>query len=317
LTHKPLIYILFLSHKRNEHQMEKSRKITIWLSSIRPKTLPAAAAPVIMGLALAFYDTAINIPIALLTLFSALLIQTGTNLSNDYFDFVKGADTEKRVGPVRATQAGLVKKGEMLFAFISAFVLAIVCGIFLVIRGGYPIAIVGILAVVFGILYTAGPAPLGYIGLGDIFVFIFFGLVSVVGTYYLQALKINYVIFIASIAPGLLSTAILASNNIRDIKTDRESGKKTLIARFGYNFGIFEYIFCIATAHLIPGILVLITKSHYFSLVSVLSAVMAVKPVKLILSKPRPESLIPVLGATSRMLLVFAILFSVGWNIKI
>lgn len=297
--------------------MGKSAKIKIWLASTRPRTLPAASAPVIMGLALAFYDVRISVLIAVFTLISALLIQIGTNLANDYFDFIKGTDTDKRVGPVRLIQAKMIKKNEMLAAFIITFAIAIFFGVFLVMRGGYPVLIIGFFAVLFGILYTAGPAPLGYIGLGDIFVFIFFGLISVVGTYYLQALRVNYVVFIASIAPGLLSTAILTANNIRDIKTDSQSGKKTLIVRFGYNFGIFEYLFCVIAAHLIPIVLVLITRSHYFSLISVLAIILAIKPVKLILSKSDPKSLIPVLGATSQMLLIFSVLFSIGWNIKI
>ncbi|MHB8278450.1 MAG: 1,4-dihydroxy-2-naphthoate polyprenyltransferase [Candidatus Humimicrobiaceae bacterium] len=297
--------------------MGKLAKIKIWLASTRPRTLPAASAPVIMGLALAFYDVRISVLIAVFTLISALLIQIGTNLANDYFDFIKGTDTDKRVGPVRLIQAKMIKKNEMLAAFIITFAIAIFFGVFLVMRGGYPVLIIGFFAVLFGILYTAGPAPLGYIGLGDIFVFIFFGLISVVGTYYLQALRVNYVVFIASIAPGLLSTAILTANNIRDIKTDSQSGKKTLIVRFGYNFGIFEYLFCVIAAHLIPIVLVLITRSHYFSLISVLAIILAIKPVKLILSKSDPKSLIPVLGATSQMLLIFSVLFSIGWNIKI
>lgn len=297
--------------------MGKLAKIKIWLASTRPRTLPAASAPVIMGLALAFYDVRISVLIAVFTLISALLIQIGTNLANDYFDFIKGTDTDKRVGPVRLIQAKMIKKNEMLAAFIITFAIAIFFGVFLVMRGGYPVLIIGFFAVLFGILYTAGPAPLGYIGLGDIFVFIFFGLISVVGTYYLQALRVNYVVFIASIAPGLLSTAILTANNIRDIKTDSQSGKKTLIVRFGYNFGIFEYLFCVIAAHLIPIVLVLITRSHYFSLISVLAIILAIKPVKLILSKSDPKSLIPVLGRTSQMLLIFSVLFSIGWNIKI
>lgn len=297
--------------------MGKLAKIKIWLVSTRPRTLPAASAPIIMGLALAFYDVRISVLIAVFTLISALLIQIGTNLANDYFDFIKGTDTDKRVGPVRLIQAGMIKKNEMLAAFIITFAIAIFFGVFLVMRGGYPVLIIGFFAVLFGVLYTAGPAPLGYIGLGDIFVFIFFGLISVVGTYYLQALRVNYVVFIASIAPGLLSIAILTANNIRDIKTDSQSGKKTLIVRFGYNFGIFEYLFCVIAAHLIPIVLVLITRSHYFSLISVLAIILAIKPVKLILSKSDPKSLIPVLGRTSQMLLIFSVLFSIGWNIKI
>ena len=297
--------------------MERFSKISLWFKSTRPRTLPAAAAPVIIGIALAFYENKINLFIAIFTLMAALLIQIGTNFANDYFDFIKGTDTDKRIGPVRLIQAGLIKKNEMLAAFIIAFIAASVLGVFLVIRGGYPVLLVGIFAIIFGILYTAGPAPLGYIGLGDIFVFIFFGLISVTGTYYLQLLKINPAVLIASLAPGFLSAAILTANNIRDIKTDKEAGKRTLIVRFGYNFGLFEYLFCIIAAHLIPVILVLITKSHYFSLISVLTAIMAVKPVKIILSRPEPRYLIPVLGKTGQILLIFSILFSIGWNIKI
>lgn len=297
--------------------MERFSKISLWFKSTRPRTLPAAAAPVIIGIALAFYENKINLFIAIFTLMAALLIQIGTNFANDYFDFIKGTDTDKRIGPVRLIQAGLIKKNEMLAAFIIAFIAASVLGVFLVIRGGYPVLLVGIFAMIFGILYTAGPAPLGYIGLGDIFVFIFFGLISVTGTYYLQTLKINPAALIASLAPGFLSAAILTANNIRDIKTDKEAGKRTLIVRFGYNFGLFEYLFCIIAAHLIPVILVLITKSHYFSLISVLTVIMAVKPVKIILSRPEPRYLIPVLGKTGQILLIFSILFSIGWNIKI
>jgi 1,4-dihydroxy-2-naphthoate octaprenyltransferase len=292
-------------------------KIRLWLNSTRPRTLPAAAAPVVIGLALAFYDSKINWLYAVFTLIAALLIQIGTNLANDYFDFVKGTDTEKRVGPVRLIQAGFVKKNEMLAAFITAFAIACVFGIFLVIRGGYPVLAIGIFAVISGILYTAGPAPLGYIGLGDVFVFIFFGIISVMGTYYLQVLKINTLVFTASLAPGFLSIAILTANNIRDIKTDKESSKKTLIVRFGYTFGIIEYLFCIIAANLIPLILVLITKSHYWCLISVLSIIIAVKPAKIIISRPDPESLIPVLGMTGQILLIYSILFSIGWNIRL
>lgn len=297
--------------------MVNLKKVKIWTANTRPRTLPVAASSVIIGLALSFHETRIHIPIAVITMITAILIQIGTNFANDYFDFIKGTDTEKRIGPTRAIQIGLVKKNEMLAACIITFVMAILFGIFLVIRGGYPILIIGFFAVIFGLLYTAGPAPIAYIGLGDIFVFIFFGLISVGGTYYLQTLKISYTAFIAGMAPGLYSVAILTANNIRDINTDKESGKRTLVVRFGYNFGIFEYVFCVTVASLTPVILVLITKSHYFSLISVLPAIMAIKPVKLIISKPNPRLLIPVLGITSQMLMIYSLLFSIGWNIKI
>ena len=297
--------------------MGRFSKIDLWFKSTRPRTLPAAAAPVIIGIALAYYENKINLFIAIFTLAAALLIQIGANLANDYFDFIKGTDTDKRIGPVRLIQAGLIKKNEMLAAFIIAFTAAAVFGVFLVMRGGYPVLLTGIFAIIFGILYTAGPAPLGYIGLGDIFVFIFFGLISVTGTYYLQLLKINPVVLTASLAPGLLSVAILTANNIRDIKTDKEAGKRTLIVRFGYNFGLFEYLFCMIAAHLIPVILVLITKSHYFSLISTLTVILAVKPIKILFSRPEPKHLIPVLGKTGQILLIYSILFSIGWNIRI
>jgi len=313
----------------NKKPKNEISKFKLWYLSTRPKTLPAAIAPVLIGLSLSFYylktsldyfsfnNLKTNILIAILTLMSALLIQIGTNFANDYFDFLKGADNEKRVGPTRLIQAGLIKKNEMLIAFVITFFITILIGIFLVIRGGYPILIIGLFAILFGILYTAGPKPLGYIGLGDIFVFIFFGVVSVLGTYYLQTLTIDLVAFIVSIAPGLLSVAILVANNIRDINTDKESGKKTLIVRFGYNFGIFEYLFCIILAHIIPIIAVIITKKHYFALISILTIFLAIKPIKIIISKPKPQFLIPVLGRTSQILLIFSILFSIGWNINI
>ncbi|MHC4289090.1 MAG: 1,4-dihydroxy-2-naphthoate octaprenyltransferase, partial [Planctomycetota bacterium] len=181
-------------------------KLKIWIDSTRPKTLPAAVGPVLIGAALAFDAGGLHVITLLTTLAAAVLIQIGTNLSNDYFDYVKGADTEGRTGPVRATQAGLVSPAAMLAASVAVFGLAAVLGLYLVFRGGWPILVIGVLSILCGVLYTAGPWPLGYLGLGEIFVLVFFGPVAAGGTYYLQAGSINTVVIVAGLAPGLIST---------------------------------------------------------------------------------------------------------------
>ncbi len=288
-------------------------KLKTWIQSARPKTLWAAVGPVLIGSAMACADGSLNIAVLLATLLAALLIQIGTNFANDYYDFVKGADTTDRVGPVRATQAGLVTPAQMRRAFIITFGLALLLGVYLVWRGGVPILIIGVASVVCAVLYTAGPFPLAYIGLGEVFVLIFFGPVAVAGTYYLQTLSINANVIIAGLAPGLLSTAILAVNNFRDIETDKIAGKKTLAVRFGCNFGIAEYISCIAVACLVPLYLSISSRSHYFCNLSLLTGIIAVVPIKTILSKPDPETLNNVLAQTGKLLLIYSVLFSAGW----
>ncbi|RMF56518.1 MAG: 1,4-dihydroxy-2-naphthoate octaprenyltransferase, partial [Calditrichaeota bacterium] len=196
----------------------------VWLMASRPRTLGAAIAPVLMGLSMAYADMGLHMPSAIATLICALLIQIGTNFANDYYDFVQGADTGERLGPTRATQAGLVTPQAMKKAFIMVFSVAFLIGLYLIWRGGWPIFLIGVLSILFGILYTGGPYPLGYNGLADIFVLIFFGPVAVGGTYYLQTLQINGLVLIAGLAPGLISTALLTVNNLRDVITDRQAG---------------------------------------------------------------------------------------------
>ncbi|MHC5180249.1 MAG: 1,4-dihydroxy-2-naphthoate polyprenyltransferase, partial [Planctomycetota bacterium] len=246
-------------------------KLKIWIDSTRPKTLPAAVGPVLIGAALAFDAGGLHVITLLTTLAAAVLIQIGTNLSNDYFDYVKGADTEGRTGPVRATQAGLVSPAAMLAASVAVFGLAAVLGLYLVFRGGWPILVIGVLSILCGVLYTAGPWPLGYLGLGEIFVLVFFGPVAAGGTYYLQAGSINTVVIVAGLAPGLISTAILAVNNLRDRHTDKLTGKKTLAVRFGKRFGVFEYISCLIMASLVPIVLCWITRGHFGCLISLIA----------------------------------------------
>lgn len=288
--------------------------LTIWINSTRPKTLWAAVGPVLIGTALAYNGGQFHVVTFLATLVAAVLIQIGTNLSNDYFDYVKGADTEERTGPVRATQAGLISPAAMMRASIGVFGLAAVLGLYLISRGGWPIMIIGVLSILSAVLYTAGPFPLGYIGLGDVFVLLFFGPIAVGGTYYLQTRSIDSVVIIAGVAPGLLSTAILAVNNLRDCQTDKIAGKKTLIVRLGRGFGVFEYIICVTAAFAIPFVLCWVTKSHYGCLVSVLALYAAWKPIYAVYSKADDAAMYnQVLGDTGKFLLLFCVLFSVGW----
>ena len=287
-------------------------KLKIWFLAARPKTLPAGVAPVIIGAALAYANGFFDALILALTFSAAILIQIGTNYANDYYDFVKGTDTADRTGPTRATQAGLVSPSQMMFAFIFTFFLAVVAGLILTIHGGLPILLIGVASLICGISYTAGPVPLGYLGLADFFVLIFFGPVAVGGTYYLQTDTIDKFVIIAGFAPGLISTAILTVNNIRDIDTDRIAGKKSLPVRFGKTFGSAEYIACIIVACLIPVYLWLVGRAGCYILLALLTLLFAVGPCKTILSNPSPEKLNSLLAVTGRLLLIFAILFSIG-----
>jgi len=236
--------------------------IKTWLMAFRPKTLSASIAPVFIGTAMAFGDGIQHFPTAFICLLAALAIQIGTNIANDYYDFKKGTDTAERIGPKRVTQAGLIDPSTMRFAFILSFSIAALLSVWLIYRGGLPIAIIAILSIISGIFYTAGPRPLGYIGLGDLFVLIFFGPVAVAGTYYVQSLEMNMAVILAGLAPGLLSVAILTINNLRDINSDRNAGKKTLAVRFGRSFTISEYLFAIMAASLVPVLIYWIIEDH-------------------------------------------------------
>ena len=279
----------------------------------RPKTLPAAAAPVVIGAAMAYGDGVFHFLSASLCLLCALLIQIGTNLANDYFDFKKGADTAERIGPTRVTQAGLLSPQAVKRSFIFVFAAAIAASFYLVIRGGLPIVIIGVFSIVSGILYTAGPKPLGYIGLGELFVFIFFGPVAVAGTYYTQSLTWNNAAMLAGLGAGALSVSMLCVNNYRDISTDALTGKSTLAVRFGRGFAQCEYIGSILFATAIPVYLYLITKEH-FKIVFVSSIILiAIPSIQVILTKTDGPSLNQVLGFTGKLLIIYSILFSLGW----
>lgn len=285
-----------------------------YILASRPKTLPAALAPVFIGTALAYAAGKGHRLSALLAALAALLIQIGTNYANDYYDYVKGSDDHKtRLGPLRATAAGLVKPAAMRNAFIAAFSLATLVGIYLLIRGGWPVILIGLFSIAAGILYTGGPYPLGYNGLGDIFVFVFFGLVAVAGTFYVQALEMNVIVVVAGVAPGLMSTAILAVNNLRDVHDDRLSGKRTLPVLFGERFGRLEYILCLLLACLVPIFLVSVTGKHHFSLAASAVFFLAVPSIRIIYREKPSRRYNEVLAKTGQLLFLFSLLFSIGW----
>lgn len=288
-------------------------RLKVWVLASRPKTLWAAVAPVIIGTALACADSAGHPLSALAAMFGAVMIQIGTNFANDYLDYKKGTDTAERLGPMRVTQAGLVKPTTMKRATALIFLLAVLAGLFLVWRGGWPIVVIGLCSILFGVLYTGGPYPLGYNGLGEIFVLIFFGPVAVGGTYYVQALDINALVVLAGTAPGLFSVAILTVNNLRDIDGDREAGKKTLAVRFGRSFSRWEYLLSIVIASLIPATMVVISGQRYYALVAMVVIVLAIPTFKTVFTRTEGEKLNNALAATGKLLLIFSLIFSIGW----
>src|SRR5690242_10240008 len=199
----------------------------------RPRTLPAAVAPVLVGTALAAADDIFHPLTFAATLIGAIFIQVGTNLSNDYSDARRGADSEDRLGPVRVTAGGLVPPGQVLFATYVTFGLAVACGAYLVAVAGPELLAVGAASILAGVLYTGGPRPYGYEGLGELFVFLFFGIVAVAGSYFVQVQTLPWQAFVCAVPVGLLASAILVVNNVRDIDTDRRAGKRTLAVRLG------------------------------------------------------------------------------------
>ena len=284
----------------------------VWILAARPKTLPAAIAPVLIGTAMAYADGGAHWPSALAAMIGALLIQIGTNFANDYFDYMKGSDTGERLGPLRVTQAGLVAPNTMMRATLLVFGLAILIGWYLVWRGGWLILVIGLLSIFFGVLYTGGPYPLGYNGLGELFVLTFFGPVAVGGTYYVQVLDITWPVLIAGLAPGLLSVAILTVNNLRDLDHDRASGKRTMAVRFGRQFTLREYNWSLLLACVVPVVLVLFFRGNVWSMLAVLTVAPSIAAMRKV-SRVTGRDLNDCLAGTGRLLLVYSVIFSLGW----
>jgi 1,4-dihydroxy-2-naphthoate polyprenyltransferase len=285
----------------------------IWLAAARPRTLWAALAPVLVGSALAMSDGVYHAPSGSLALLAAMLMQIGTNFSNDYSDFKKGADTETRRGPLRVTQAGLIRPRTMAIATMIMFALAMAVALLLVMRAGWPLAVLGVVCVLAGLGYTAGPYPYGYRGLGELFVLIFFGPVAVGGTYYVQALTLTPQVVVAGLGPGFLAVAILVVNNLRDREEDAKAGKRTLAVRFGAHFARMQYLACIAGTLAVTLGMVCWQSGHTLALVALAIGPMAYPGIKGVLSGVVGAELNPVLAFTAKLLLYYSVLFSLGW----
>lgn len=264
---------------------------------------------------MAYSDSLLHWPSALAALFAAMFIQIGTNFANDYFDYRKGADAADRIGPTRATQAGMIEPETMQNAFIVVFGVAMLLGLYLVSRGGWVIVLIGSVSIFLGVVYTATRYALAYTGLADLFVLIFFGPVAVGGTYYVQALTITPIVLIAGLSPGLISTALLTVNNLRDIQQDKAAGRKTLAVRFGAMFAKMEYLLAIVFACLIPVILHYLTRSNFYVVFATLTFFLAIPAIRTVFFYQDAKVLNAVLANTGKLLLIFSLAFSIGWII--
>ena len=289
-----------------------SSKVKIWVDASRPKTLAAAFTPVLVGASLAYQNESLVLLNSAIALLCAFLIQIGTNFANDYFDFVKGADTDERIGFERATAAGLVKPKTMLNATIATMGLAFLFGLYLVWVGGWQILVIGLLSLLFGVLYTGGPYPLGYNGLGDIFVFVFFGIVAVMATYFVNALEWTEVSFWASLPIGALCTNILVINNLRDVEQDSKVGKRTLGVMFGETALKCEYAIMQLTAFAVPIYFYLLLEYSYWILIPFLSAPLAIIHAKKVWTETHKPNLNKLLEQTAQFMALFGLLFSIG-----
>jgi len=301
-----------------------------WILAARPQTLPAGAAPVVVGSAVAVHEDVFAPLPALAALVGALLIQIGTNFANDYYDAVKGVDTEDREGFTRATQSGLIPAGQVKGAAFASFGVAFLVGCYLVYVGGLPILVIGLASLFSGYAYAGGPYPLGSHGLGDLFVFVFFGVVAVTGTVYVQAadvlaeplatgipasiLDTGVLVpaFVASLPMAALTTNVLVVNNIRDLETDREAGKYTLAVLVGYRLSRAEYVGLLVLAYLAP---LLLWYSFNYPLLVVsplLTVPYAATVARTVCTRTDGDALNPALERTGKLVAVYAVSFVVG-----
>ncbi|MFB6267439.1 MAG: 1,4-dihydroxy-2-naphthoate polyprenyltransferase [Halodesulfurarchaeum sp.] len=297
-----------------------------WLIAIRPHTLPAGIAPVVVGTGLAIHRGVFAPVEAAFALVGALLLQIGTNLANDYFDAEQGVDSADSPGYTRVTQSGLIAGRRVFRAALASFALAFVSGLYLVSVGGVPILVVGLASIASGLAYSGGPYPIGYHGLGDLFTFVFFGIVAVAGTFYVQAAvhvpgsfptwiprgTLPMEAILASLPMAGLITAILVVNNIRDIEADRRSGKRTLAVLLGYRWSRVEYVALLALSYLVP--LWFATRAEYGLpvLLPFLTLPVAIVTTRRVLSYRDTAGLNPALERTVQLVGAFALLFAIG-----
>jgi 1,4-dihydroxy-2-naphthoate octaprenyltransferase len=284
----------------------------LWLAAARPKTLPAAVAPVLVGTALAVREGAFDPLVLACALVGSVFIQIGTNLSNDYSDARRGADTEDRLGPVRVTAGGLLPPRRVLLGTWLAFGIAVAAGSYLIWVTGWELLVAGVLSILAGVLYTGGPRPYGYEGLGEVFVFLFFGVVAVVGSYFAQTERVAWEAVALSVPVGLLATAILVVNNVRDLETDRRAGKRTLAVRLGRRRTRRLFALMLAAAFASPLVIWAAGGLGAPVLLPLLCLPLARPLARSVWSRTDGPSLNAALAATGRLLAVFSVLLSVG-----
>ena len=289
------------------------RGVRAWILAIRPRTLPAAVAPVVVGTGMASARGVADPWPALAALAGALLLQVATNLANDYYDFMKGSDTEKRVGPVRVVQAGILSPESVRRATGLVLLAATAVGGYLVWVGGLPILVIGLAALVCAVAYTGGPFPLAYHGLGDLFVFLFFGPVAVAGTWWVQAGSFETDLLVAGCGMGALITAILVVNNLRDRETDAETGKRTLAVRLGDTGSRLQYLGLVGVALLAPVVGVLVWSWHPWTLAALGAGALLARPAARVLTFLNPADLNPALGETARAVAWYGGLLAAGF----
>ena len=282
----------------------------IWLMAARPRTLPAAIAPVLVGTSLALGAGRFR-PLAFAAaLLGAVFIQVGTNLSNDYSDARRGADTEDRLGPVRVTAGGLMPPRRVLVGTYVAFGVAVAAGLYLAAVAGWELLVVGAASILAGVLYTGGPRPYGYEGLGEVFVFTFFGLVAVAGSYFVQVEELRWEAVALGVPVGLLAAAILVVNNVRDIDTDRRAGKRTLAVKLGRERARSLFVAMVVVAFLVPVALVFALSP--WLLLSLAALPLAPPLIRTVKDRTDGPALNAALAATGRLLAVFSVLLAVG-----
>ncbi len=293
------------------NQVANVSKIQSWFLAARPKTLPAAIVPVLVGSSLAIYSDSFFLPYSIVALLCSILIQIGTNYTNDLFDYLKGSDTKERKGPLRVLSAGLISVREMKIGIFVVFAITFLLGLYLVYAAGWIVLGIGIVSIIAGLAYTAGPFPLAYNGLGDIFVFLFFGIVGTMGTYYLHHQEFTLLAFLISLPVGALITNILIVNNFRDIEEDRNSGKKTLAVIFGNTFSKVEFIFLLIVSFLIPVILFTYYNFSFGIFLPYLSLPIAFLLIKM-LNEYNGTQLNNTLELTAKFSALYGLLFSIG-----
>lgn len=294
------------------HALPAPGSLRAWILAVRPPTLTAAIVPVAVGTGVAVRDGYWQPMAALAALVGAIALQIGANFANDLSDFRRGADNESRLGPPRATQLGLLTERQVVGAILTSFGVATLAGLYLVYVGGWAIVAIGLASMLAAVTYTGGPWPFGYRGLGELFVFVFFGVVAVAGTYYVQAGEIAGHVIGASIPVSLTVTAILVVNNVRDIDTDRLAGKYTLAVYLGRRLARTEFVLVVAGAYAAAAALWLLGDFSGWVLLSWLSVPAAFVPVGAVLAKTDGPALNQALRSTARLHLLFGMLLAVG-----